>query len=126
MVSYPQVSTGVELINRIHFATTCAQVSQMLLHDTNGNDVLLILQTFRLAQYAFVDYASIVLFDIYTNTASDLIGGLFNLAAVCYYIFQVWKVSLSHYSTYEKFTKRSYRGIKFGSLRFWLPSTSGR
>jgi hypothetical protein len=79
-----------KLIDRTHFTITCAQVClpfEKFLRDLSDR------QAFKLAQYAFTDYASVVLFDIYTNTASDLIGGFFNLAAAVFYTLQVWKVS---------------------------------
>ena len=74
--------------DRTHLAITIAQVSPFFV-DRIHPDV----QAFQLAKYVYVDFAGITHFDLYTNTASDLIGGCFNLGAAIYYTIHVFKVS---------------------------------
>jgi hypothetical protein len=50
-------------------------------------------ETFRLGQHAYVNFASIVGFENYANTTTNLLGGLFNFAAALYYTNQIRRVS---------------------------------
>jgi hypothetical protein len=63
----------------------------------------------------YVDYAGITHFDLYANTASDLIGGFFNLGAAIYYTIQVFKVGpISSLIDLERADWKSYQEGIYG------------